>query len=332
MTNALWFTGPRKAELRQEAIGSPAAGEILVQSICSLVSAGSELNLYRGEGNLPGLDLLPTAEGTIPFPVKFGYQQVGEVVEAGPGTRFAPGDRVMCLYPHQDRFVMPEVFATPIADGLPAERAAFGANFTTAWNAVATTPPTVGDCLAVSGLGIIGSFVASMVRRTATTLILIDPSPERRQRASWIGADHVIDPAEADEIIGSATGGRGVDLFYEASGAPSALQSAIWTTAVEGTITALSWYGTRPVELSLSPEFHLKRHRIVSTGPTMPPLLAPRWDNDRMYGVAWDYLAEVPADELLISHSVPFSTAPKAYELLDSGAADVMAVLIDHRS
>ncbi len=45
-----------------------------MRAITSLVSAGSEMNLYRGEGNLPDL-LLPTARGTLPFPIKFAYRR-----------------------------------------------------------------------------------------------------------------------------------------------------------------------------------------------------------------------------------------------------------------
>jgi hypothetical protein len=53
---ALWFVGPRQAELREEEVRTPTATQVQVKSICSLSSAGSELNFYRGEGNLDHLN------------------------------------------------------------------------------------------------------------------------------------------------------------------------------------------------------------------------------------------------------------------------------------
>lgn len=329
-TTAVWFTAPRTAELREEELRAPGAGEILVRSICALVSTGSEMNMYRGEGNLPGIEMIPNSRGTVPFPVSFGYQQVGQVEQAGPGSRFQVGDRVFCIHPHHDAFVVADDFAVRIPDILEPARAAFAGLFTVALNAAVTTPVVVGDCAAVSGLGIIGSFMGALARRTASRLVLIERDAHRRQLAKWIGADLAVSPEEAREAIDELTDGRGVDIFYEVSGAPAALQTAIDNTAVEGTITALSWYGTRPAQLRLSPEFHLRRHKIVSTGPGMPPAIAPRWTRDRMMAVAFDFLAENAADELLITHRVPFGEAPKAFEILDTRLSEAMGVLIEH--
>lgn len=331
-STAVWFTQARTAELRAEEVGEPGPGEILVRSLCSLVSSGSEMNLYRGEANLPDL-LLPTASGTLPFPIKFGYQQIGEVEEAGPGSGYKPGDHVWCLYPHQDRFVMPDALAILIPADLEPSRAAFGSNLTIALNALMTTPVVVGDCVAISGMGIIGSFLGSLARRNASRLVLIDSDASRRERAAgWIGADRVVAPEQAQETITELTSGRGVDIFFEASGAPAALQTAIDNTAAEGTITALSWYGSRAVELRLSPEFHLRRQKIFSTGPGVPAALTPRWNNERIAQVAWEYLANNAADELLITHRVPFTEAPKAFQIVDDRTEKAMAVLLEHGS
>lgn len=51
---AVWFSGVRQVELREEKLPALDEGQIRVASICSLISPGSEMNLYRGEGNLPG--------------------------------------------------------------------------------------------------------------------------------------------------------------------------------------------------------------------------------------------------------------------------------------
>src|SRR3546814_8134822 len=75
---ALWSEGPRHAAPRAEQATAPGAGEIRVRAIHSMVSPGSEMNVYRGEGNLPSIPQ-PTMAGTRPFPAQFGYQPVGRV-------------------------------------------------------------------------------------------------------------------------------------------------------------------------------------------------------------------------------------------------------------
>jgi hypothetical protein len=80
----LWFTKARQAELMEEPVKAPTGTEVTVRAIASLVSAGTEMLVYRGE--LPAEDELglETCAGSFGFPVKYAYQVVGEVVEAGP--------------------------------------------------------------------------------------------------------------------------------------------------------------------------------------------------------------------------------------------------------
>lgn len=328
--SAVWFAAPRNAELRPAELRPPGPGQIQVRSICAAISAGSEMNLYKGEGDLPGLDQFPTAEGQLPFPVKFGYQEVGEVEAVGDGADYQIGERVFCFHPHQTRFTLDSHLAWRIPPGIEPSRAAFVGLFGVALNACITTPPLTGDCVVVSGLGVIGTFAAYIARLTARKLVLIEPSATRRDRSAWIGADAVVDPSEAAAVVQDLSEGRGADLCIEASGAPAALQLAIEQTGVEGTVTVASWYGSRPVPLALSREFHLRRQRIVSTGPTVPAHLTARWDRTRMRGVSFDHLSRIDVDKYIITHRVPFAQAPEAYALLDDPAADTLGVLLEH--
>lgn len=326
---ALWFSSARTAELRREQVHPPGPGEIQVAGLCALISAGSEMNLYRGEADLPDLSPFPTAAGRLPFPVKFGYQEVGEVTAVGPGTSLRVGATVLCHHPHQTVFTIDEQLVSVVPEDVPPARAAFATLMGVAQNACMTTPPVIGDCVAVSGLGVIGALTAAFARRVAARLILVEPSPQRRKAAAWVGADAVVDPAEAAETIMELTGGRGVDLFFEASGAPAALQSALQLTGTEGTVTVASWYGTRQVNLSL-PEFHLRRLKLVSTGPALPPGLAPRWDKERVRQVAWRHLREFEVDQTLLTHRIPFDGAAEGYRILDDPSGGAIAVLLEH--
>jgi 2-desacetyl-2-hydroxyethyl bacteriochlorophyllide A dehydrogenase len=340
MATALWFTAPRTAELRQEALGSPGPGEILVRGIVSLVSPGTEMSLYRGQVEAApqgdpataASEYLATAEGELPFPVKFAYQIVGEVEQAGEGSAYSVGDRVFSYFPHQDRFVVADdpslVFGVP--DELDPDRAAFANLFCVAYNALLDCPVRIGDCVAVSGLGIIGSFAAHLARRTASRLIVIDPLPQRRERATWIGADAVVHPDQAADAIAELTAGRGVDVYIEASGATRALQGAIDATGQEGTIVVISYYGNREVTLRLSPEFHVRRQRIVSSQVgNVGSGLQPRWDAGRRMAVAMEELTSFDI-ETLVSHRLPFTDAPLAYEQIDTRPDESLGVLLQY--
>jgi 2-desacetyl-2-hydroxyethyl bacteriochlorophyllide A dehydrogenase len=340
VARALWFTAPRTAEVREEALASPGRGEILVRGIVSLVSPGTEMSLYRGQVEAApdgdpataASEYLGTAEGELPFPVKFAYQIVGEVEQAGAGSQYSVGDRVFSYYPHQDRFVVGDdpslVFR--VQAGLDPERAAFANLFCVAYNALLDCPVRIGDCVAVSGLGIIGSFAAHLARRTASRLVVVDPLPHRRERASWIGANAIVHPDDAADAIAELTAGRGVDVYIEASGATRALQGAIDATGQEGTIVVISYYGNREVTLRLSPEFHVRRQRLISSQVgNIGSGLQPRWNAERRMAVAMEELASFDI-EALISHRVPFENAPLAYEQIDTRPDESLGVLLQY--
>lgn len=326
---ALWFESHRNAVLKPDEARVPGAQEIRVRALHSLVSAGSEMNMYRGEGNLPSL-LLPTIAGSLPFPIKFGYQVVGRVEAAGELSGFDVGDLVFCAHPHQDWFTMLGVFATKLPPQIDPVRAAFLGNCTVALRTLLEVPVRVGECVAVSGLGIIGRLVAHLARKTAGRLILIDRIPERRKAAAWIGADAVIDPAEVPDVVKDLSDGRGTDVFFETSGAPPALQTAISNSGDRGWIVVPAWYGTRPVNLSLSPEFHLRALNIKSVYiMNVGGDEAARWSDARRASTVLSILSQIDPHNLF-SQRVPFDRAAEAYRLLDEKPAETLGVILDY--
>jgi 2-desacetyl-2-hydroxyethyl bacteriochlorophyllide A dehydrogenase len=337
---ALWFVGPREIELREEPLPDLGAGEVLVRGLASLVSAGTEMSVYRGEVASAAELALPTARGDFPFPMKFAYQTVGEVEQAGPDAAYAVGDRVFAVHPHQDRFVIEAgdqsaggadfSLVYPVPADLSPEKAAFANLFGVAHNAHLDCPVRHGDCVAISGLGVIGTFAALLARKVAGRLILIDPLEERRRRADWIGADAVVHPEDAATAIADLTDGRGVDIFFEASGAPSALQGAIEGTGQEGSIVVLSYYGNREATLRLSPEFHFRRQRIVSSQvSTVGSGLQPRWDVTRRMSVAMEQIRNLDIEKV-VSHRIAFDEAPDAYRLIDEAPTESLGILLTY--
>jgi 2-desacetyl-2-hydroxyethyl bacteriochlorophyllide A dehydrogenase len=340
---ALWFASARTAELREEPVAAPGPDDIVVEGLVSLVSAGTEMNVFRGESASPDELNLPTAAGEFPFPVKFAYQIVGRVAESGPRSGFEVGETVFAYHPHQELFRIatkpggagdlvegaPLVF--PVPRDLPPERAAFANLFCVAYNALLDVPVRVGDVVAVSGLGVIGSFAAHLARLTAGRLVLVDPLAERRARANWIGADASVHPDDAVDAIREVSDGRGADVYIEASGATGALQTALDAVGQEGTITVISYYGKRPATLRLSPEFHLRRQRIVSSMVGMIGSgLQPRWNARRRMAVAMERLGGIDVERCLVTHRFPFDRAAEAYTLIDTRPQESLGVLLEY--
>jgi 2-desacetyl-2-hydroxyethyl bacteriochlorophyllide A dehydrogenase len=331
---ALWFVAPRRAELIAEDLPAQGPDEVTVRAVASLVSSGTEMLIYRGEV-APDDDLgLETAVGSFGFPIKYAYQVVGEVIDAGVDTDYRPGDLVFARHPHQDVFVIREdsslLFRLP--PDLNAERAIFANLLDVALNANLDVPTRHGDCVVVHGQGIVGSLCAQLARRTAGKLIVVDPFEPRRRIATAWGADAAVAPEDAAEVIAELTGGRGADISIEASGAPSALQSAIRTTGQEGTIAAVSFFGRKTIPLVLAPEFHYRRQRIISTQvSSIGSGLQPRWSFERRMETTFDLLrSDYLETDPLLSHRLPFSQAPEAYTQLDERGVDTLGVLLTY--
>ncbi len=85
---SIWFTAPRTIEVRSEKLPVPAPGQVQVETLCSAISPGTEMLIYRGQFPI-GMDVdtgIDALEGALAYPLKYGYAAVGEVVELGKGV------------------------------------------------------------------------------------------------------------------------------------------------------------------------------------------------------------------------------------------------------
>ena len=329
---ALWFTAPRTATLREETVPPPGPGEVRVEAISSAVSAGTELLVYRGK--VPqGLPLdLPTFEGSYAFPIKYGYAAAGLVLDVGPGVEhLRAGATVFVHHPHQEVFVVPATMPVLLPDSLDPLQGVFFANLETALNIVHDTPLRLGETAIVFGAGVVGLLVTRLLNLAgAGTVLVVDPLEGRRKSALVAGAVDAFGPESLDGRIMGITGGRGVDVAVEASGSGAALRAAIGAVATEGTVVVASWYGTKPVALDLGGHFHRGRVRLRSSqvGRSNPEL-APRWDRTRRTETVLGLLERLDL-EPLISHRLPFDTAPEAYPLLEERPGEAVQVVFTY--
>src|SRR5690242_19038751 len=132
---AYWTVGPEQGEIRAEPLSPPARDQVLVQTLYSGISRGTELLVHRGRVPESEHERMraPHQAGRFPWPVKYGYSSVGRVVE---GAREQLGREVFCLYPHQTAYVVNSSAVIALPKGVPAARAVLAANMETALNAV----------------------------------------------------------------------------------------------------------------------------------------------------------------------------------------------------
>jgi 2-desacetyl-2-hydroxyethyl bacteriochlorophyllide A dehydrogenase len=333
MPDAVWFRAAGVAEIRTDPPQPLGPTDVRVRAIVSGLSAGSELLVYRGLAPSDLAPDLPTVEGDFRFPIKFGYANVGTVVEVGADVAdLKVGDAVFAHHPHQTEYVVPADFPIRLATGLPADRGVFAANLETAATVVLDAHPRLEEAVLVAGQGVVGLLVTMLLKRTgARPIIATDLHGRRRDAAMRAGADHALAPGDtlAAQVL-ELTAGRGVDIAVEASGSPAALQSCVDVAAFGGTVVVASWYGTRDVTLGLGGAFHRRRLRMVgSQVSTLDSALSPRWSPERRTDMVRSLLAELPLEDL-ITHRFPFSAAASAYELLETKPEECLQVVLDY--
>lgn len=330
---ALWITGPRSLELRQERLSQPGPGEVLVRALASGISQGSELLVYRGDAprDLP-LDL-PTLAGSFAFPIKYGYALVGRVEATGSDvTDLAPGDHVFVHHPHQDAFTVGATVPIKLPHGLDPVLGVFTANLETAVNVLLDTSIHLGEAVVVFGLGVVGLLIAQLLKLSGAGLVAaVDPLSARRELATAVGIDTVLSTErDVPHQIRELTQGRGADIAIEASGHGEALQAAVDAVADEGTVLAVSWYGLKPVTLTLGGHFHRGRVKIQSSQVgRLNPASAPRWDRARRTALVQRLLPSLHLAEL-ITHRIPLERAADAYDLLDRQPDRALQVILTY--
>src|SRR3982751_3969616 len=297
---AFWLSAPGRGEIRPVALPEPRRGDVVVRTLRSGVSRGTETLVFRG-GVPPdqyAAMRAPFQEGDFPGPVKYGYLNVG-VVEHGPPQLH--GRTVFCLYPHQTAYVVPAGAVTVVPEGVPSARAVLAGTVETAVNALWDAAPLLGDRVAVVGAGMVGCCVARLLARfPAVEVTLVDVDASRAEVAAALGAGFAA-PEEA-------AGGR--DLVVHTSATSAGLQRSLDLLAPEGTVLDLSWYGDAEVRLSLGGAFHARRLglRASQVGTISPARSGRRTTADRL-ALALDLLRD-PAFDVIVTGESRFDELP----------------------
>jgi threonine dehydrogenase-like Zn-dependent dehydrogenase len=312
--HAFWLRAPGRAEIRPVVLPRPGTGEVLVRTLRTAVSRGTETLAFRGAAP----PAAPFQEGRFPGPVKYGYLNVG-AVEEGPAE--LRGRTVFCLYPHQTAYVVPAGAVTVVPDDVPPARAVLAGTVETAVNALWDAGPLIGDRVAVVGAGMVGCCVARLLARfPGVEVTLVDVDPSRAPVAAALGARFAL-PEQAE-------GNR--DLVVHTSATSAGLQRSLELLAPEATVLDLSWYGDAAVQLTLGGAFHTQRLglRASQVGTISPARGARRTTADRL-ALALQLLRD-PAFDALVTGASPFAQLPAVMAQLADGTLPALCHTITY--
>lgn len=212
------------------------AGQVLIQTRASLISAGTErmlvefskANLIQKARQQPDkvkqvLDkmksdgLMPTLEAVfrkLDEPLPLGYCNAGVVLEVGAGvTDIQPGDRVASNGPHAEVVCVLRNLCTKIPNKVTDQQAVFTVLASIALQGLRLAKPTLGEKFMVFGMGLVGLLTVQLLKANGCEVIAVDINPIRLKLAEKFGAK-TVNLAAAENPIAAAnawTGGQGVD-------------------------------------------------------------------------------------------------------------------------
>ncbi len=354
-------------EVAEVPVPAVRPGALLIQTRVSLISSGTErmlvefgragwlakarqqpdkvrqvLEKVRTDGLWAAVEAV---RSKLERPLELGYCNVGTVVELGPGvTGFSVGDRVVSNGPHAEVVSVPVNLCARVPEGVADEEAAFTVLGAVALQAIRLAQPTLGESVAVIGLGLVGLLAVQLLQAHGCRVLGLDLDAGRVALARQCGAE-ALDLASGAYAIAAAqefSRGRGMDavLIAAATESPEPIRQAAWMCRKRGRIVLV---GTTGLELSRA-DFYEKELTFqvsCSYGPGRHdpayeekgqdyPVGFVRWTAQRNFEAVLDMLADGRlAVRPLISHRFPIAEAERAYEVV-LGDEPSLGVLLEY--
>jgi len=337
-------------------------GHVLIRSINSLISAGTErmlvefgkasmfdkarkqpekvrqvLDKIRTDGLLATIDAV---RSKLAQPIQLGYCNAGVVLESGT-EGFSVGDRVVSNGPHAEVVIVPHHLCARIPDGVSDEQASFTVMASIGLQGIRLLQPTIGERFAVIGAGLIGLLTIQLLRANGCRVLAVDFDQRKLDIAKSLGAEvcnaRAMDPVTSGLGFG---GGPGVDgvLITASTSSNDPVSQAARMCRKRGRIILV---GVTGLELNRSEFYHKELSFQVSCsyGPGRYdpeyeergvdyPLGFVRWTEQRNFIAVLDLLAGGKLDVApLISHRFALDDVDRAYEVV-AGAEPSIAIVL----
>jgi threonine dehydrogenase-like Zn-dependent dehydrogenase len=318
-----------------------SAGQVRVRCAFGAAKHGTEMSIFKGYGNVRGVfdskqGIHDRERSSNPYPCGLGNMNVGAVMEVGDGvSQLSEGDRVLCYGGFRQTQVIHENACWKLPPAMSWKSAVCLDPADFALGAVRDGNARIGDAVAVFSLGAIGLMAVQFLRLAgAMPIIAVDPIESRRDSALSLGADIALDPTACDAggEIRRLTDWRGADVVIEYSGSRQAMQDALRGVAFGGTVVAGAYPPPYSAGLDFGAEAHLNRPNIVfSRACSDPNRDHPRWDNSRIYDVAFKLLSEGRlSGDAIVQPVVKFEELLTAYPKIASDPASTLKLGVEY--
>jgi predicted dehydrogenase/threonine dehydrogenase-like Zn-dependent dehydrogenase len=350
----------------------PAPGRVLVATAASVISSGMERSALAsggGGGSAPtrairnpelvrkalehlrehGLrQTIDVARGTTAPDRVLGYSCAGTVVDTGGVPRFRPGQSVACAGAgsanHAEMVSVPANLVVPVPDGVPLEHAAFTTLGAIAMQGVRRADPTLGEQIAVVGLGLLGLLTVQILRAAGCRVLGIEPVDARRSLAERLGVERTATPDDAAAAVETWTEGLGADaaLVTASSGSADVANDSIALLRGKGRLVAV---GDVALSLERPPLYQREADVLISTSygpgrydPTYEeqgvdyPIEYVRWTEGRNMEAFLHLLStEDVRVEPLVEMTLPVEQAADAYRDI-AGERPPLAVVLTYET
>lgn len=317
----LWHTSSLDSEIREVEIQNINERDIIIKSLYSLISTGTERIVSRGlvPQSLMEDIKVPYMKGDFAFPCTYGYSLAGEII-SGPAEH--KGKKVHLMHPHQNYAVarINDLYFVP--DEIPLTNAVLASNMETALTAVWDSRVSIGDNVLIVGFGIIGALLARLLDIYPNVqLTIVEKNENRYHKAGELGFNAVKNGNELNSNY---------DISFNCSCSQDGLQLCIDKLAFEGKVMELSWYGKQPVSLHLGQDFHVKRKQIISSQvSSIPGSKMNRWDHLRRKKLVFDILKD-PYYKKIITEEVLFEETPSVFKRIRNDEIDSLGIIIKY--
>lgn len=367
MKQVLQHLGSGEAEVADVTPPSLRAGHILVHTVRSLISPGTERMLRDfGRASFVGKalqqrdrvkdvlakvrtdGLMTTVEAVrakLDQPVPLGYCNVGHVVAVDANvTGFRIGDRVVSNGPHAEIVRVPVNLALRIPDAASDDAACFTVLGAIALQGIRLLAPTLGECIAVTGLGLIGLMAVQLLRAQGVRVLGIDLDPRRCALARQFGAETVC-PTEGGDVLAHAANfsrGRGVDgvLICASTKSNAPIDEAAQMARQRGRIVLVGVVGLdiprdsfyrKELTFQVSCSYGPGRYDLDYEERGVDyPIGHVRWTERRNFEAVLDMMVDGKLDVTpFISRRFPIARAADAYASLDEGGG-VLGIMLEY--
>ncbi|MEY8198987.1 MAG: bi-domain-containing oxidoreductase, partial [Colwellia sp.] len=345
---------------------SISKGNLLIDTKISLISAGTErmlvgfgkaslidkarqqpekvkmvLEKVQTDGLLTTLDAV---KSKLNQPLPLGYCNVGVVSVLGAGVEgYAIGDRVLSNGPHADVVKVPKNLCAKIPDSVTDEAASFTVVASIGLQGIRLLKPTLGECVVVTGVGLIGLLTVQLLRAQGCRVLAIDFDQRKLDLAAQFGAE-VCNPSKGEDPIAAGLAfsrGKGVDAVIITASTKSndpVIEAArmsrkrgrIVLVGVTGLELNRADFYEKELTFQVSCSYGPGRYEAAYEEKGLDyPLAFVRWTEQRNFEAVLDMMSSgVLNVEALITHRVIFEEAEKAYEVLISDSAALGILLL----